>query len=361
MTILMSYKKSDSKISKKLQADGRFLRACRREKVDCTPVWFMRQAGRYMEEYRRVRKKYDILTICKNPEVAAEVTLQPIRRLHVDAAIIFADILLPLQGMGIDLEFTRGEGPVIRHPIRTAADVKALRLFDPREDLSFVLEAIQIVRKELNGKVPLIGFSGAPFTVASYLIEGGHSTHYIRTKLMMYSEPATWHALMRKLAKITLEYLRSQIRAGAQVVQIFDSWVGCLSPGDYSNFVLPYTRQVVQGLKEESVPIIHFGTGTSGLLELMKSAGSDVMGVDWRIDLDEAWRRLGGDVAIQGNLDPVALFGPLHEIERRVEDILKRAGNRPGHIFNLGHGILPQTPVDHVAAVVEMVHEYTKR
>jgi uroporphyrinogen decarboxylase len=321
----------------------------------------MRQAGRYMEEYRKIRKKYDILSICKTPEVAAQVTLQPIHRLQVDAAIIFADILLPLQGMGVDLAFTKGEGPAIRKPVRTTADVEALRMIEPREDLSFVMEAIKIVRKELGGKAPLIGFAGAPFTVASYLIEGGHSIHYIHTKLMMYKEPTTWHALMEKLTQVTLEYLKSQIHAGAQAVQIFDSWVGCLSPGDYRNFVLPYTRQLIQGLKGERVPIIHFGTGTSALLELMKSAESDVVGVDWRIDLDQAWKRLGHDVAIQGNLDPVALFGPLHEIERRVQDILRRAANRPGHIFNLGHGILPETPVEHVAAVVEMVHKYSER
>jgi len=357
----MSLKRSHTQPSRKSQSNNRFLRACWREPVDYTPVWFMRQAGRYMAEYRKIRKKYDILSICKTPEVAAQVTLQPIHRLRVDAAIIFADILLPLQGMGIDLAFTKGEGPAIRNPVRTSADVKALRMIEPREDLSFVMEAIKIVKKELNGKVPLIGFSGAPFTVASYLIEGGHSAHYIHTKLMMYKAPDTWHALMQKLSQVTMEYLRSQIHAGAQAVQIFDSWVGCLSPGDYRNFVLPYTRQVIQGLKGERVPIIHFGTGTSNLLELMKSAGSDVIGVDWRIDLDQAWKRLRYDVAIQGNLDPVALFGPLNEIEKRVQDILRRAANRPGHIFNLGHGILPQTPVEHVAAVVEMVHNYSRR
>lgn len=343
------------------QTDHRFLRACRKQPVDCTPVWFMRQAGRYMAEYRKIRKRYGILEICKTPEIAAEVTLQPIRRLGVDAAIIFADILLPLQGMGIHLEFAKGEGPVIRNPVRTPSDVKSLRIFQPEDELPFVLEAIRIVRKELDGKIPLIGFAGAPFTVASYLIEGGHSSHYIRTKLMMYKEPSAWHALMQKLSKVTLEYLKGQIRAGAQAIQLFDSWVGCLNPEDYRQYVLPYSRQVVEGLKGARVPIIHFGTGTAALLELMRTAGSDVIGVDWRIHLDEAWQRLGRKTAIQGNLDPVALFGPLHEIERRVKDILRRADNRPGHIFNLGHGILPETPVDHVAAVVEMVHEYSQR
>ncbi len=321
----------------------------------------MRQAGRYMKEYRKIREKHDILTICKTPDLAAEVTLQPIRALGVDAAIIFADILLPLQGMGIDLEFAKGEGPVIHNPVRSMADVKALRTLEPETALGFVLEAIKIVRKELDGKVPLIGFAGAPFTVASYLIEGGHSSHYIKTKQMMYGEPDAWQALMEKLSRATLGYLTQQIRAGAQAFQLFDSWVGCLSPGDYSQFVLPYSRRVIAGLKKEDVPVIHFGTGTSAILELMKSAGSSVMGLDWRIDLDDAWDRLGPDVAVQGNLDPVALFGPLGEIEKRVDDILKRAGNRPGHIFNLGHGILPKTPVDHVAAVVEMVHRKSRR
>jgi uroporphyrinogen decarboxylase len=321
----------------------------------------MRQAGRYMEEYRKIRKKYDILSICRTPEIAAQVTLQPIHRLRVDAAIIFADILLPLQSMGVDFSFTKGEGPVIHKPVRTVTDVKALRTVDSRESLSFVMEAIKIVKKELDGKVPLIGFAGAPFTVASYLIEGGHSTHYMLTKLMMYKEPGTWHALMQKLTQVTLEYLRGQIQAGAEAVQLFDSWVGSLSPGDYQSFVLPYTRQLIQQLKEEKTPIIHFGTGTSTLLDLMNSAGSDVMGVDWRIDLDKAWKQLGYRVAIQGNLDPVALLAPVDEIQKRVQDILRRAGNRPGHIFNLGHGILPETPVAHVAAVVEMVHKYSER
>lgn len=340
---------------------GRFLRACRREAVDCTPVWFMRQAGRYMKEYRAIRKKHDILTICKTPALAAEVTLQPVRRMPVDAAIIFADILLPLQGMGVQLEFAKGEGPVIRNPLRTLGDVEALRVFDPEEDLGFVLSALRMVRRELADPIALIGFAGGPFTVASYMIEGGHSSHYIRTKALMYGEPDTWHALMQKLARITEAYLRGQIRAGAQAVQIFDSWIGCLSPGDYQKFALPYTRQIIQGLKPEQAPVIHFGTGTSALLELMKTAGSDIVGVDWRIELDAAWRRLGEDLGIQGNLDPVTLFGPLPEIRVRVEDILKRAGQRPGHIFNLGHGILPETPVEHVAAVADMVHEFSGR
>jgi uroporphyrinogen decarboxylase len=334
--------------------DSRFLKACRREAVDRVPVWFMRQAGRYMEEYRAIRKKHTLLEICKTPELAAEVTLQPITRLGVDAAILFADILLPLEAMGADLEFAKGEGPVIHNPIRTQADVDRLRVVEPEEKLSFVMAAIRLVRKEL--RVPLIGFAGAPFTVASYAIEGGHSSHYLKTKQMMVHAPDTWRALMDKLARMTAGYLQRQIQAGAQTVQLFDSWIGCLSPDDYREYVMPYSRLVIEMLKGEGVPVIHFGTGTAALLELMREAGGDVIGVDWRVHLDEAWKRIGYDRAVQGNLDPVALFAPLPELERRVREILRRAGNRPGYIFNLGHGILPETPVENVKAVVELVH-----
>jgi uroporphyrinogen decarboxylase len=339
----------------------RFLKACKREAVDYTPVWFMRQAGRYMAEYRAIRQKYTLLTICKTPELAAQVTLQPVEKLGVDAAIIFADILLPLEGMGIQLEFAQGEGPVIHNPIRDKAAVETLRLIEPEEMVPFTLEAIRIVRRELNNRIPLIGFAGAPFTLASYLIEGGHSRDYILTKSMMYKDPETWKSLMAKLTQVVTVYLRSQIRAGAQAVQLFDSWIGCLSPGDYREYVLPFSRQVIQSLRRENVPIIHFGTGTASLLELMREAGSDVIGVDWRVNIDEAWNRLGDHVAIQGNLDPVALFAPLPELRKRIKDILQRVGNRPGHIFNLGHGILPQTPVENVIATVEMVHELSQR
>lgn len=341
--------------------NDRFLKACRREAVDCTPVWFMRQAGRYMAEYRAIRQKHTLLTICKTPELATQITLQPIEKLGVDAAIIFADILLPLEGMGIQLEFAQGEGPVIHNPVRDKAAVEALRVTEPEETVSFTLEAIRMVRQELNGQVPLIGFAGAPFTLASYLIEGGHSRDYILTKSMMYREPETWKSLMGKLAIVVTGYLRGQIRAGAQAVQIFDSWVGCLSPSDYKDYVLPFTRQVIQSLEEENVPIIHFGTGTATLLELMQEAGGNVLGVDWRVNLDEAWNRLGDQVAIQGNLDPVALFAPLSELKKRVESILRRVKNRPGHIFNLGHGILQHTSVENVIATVEMVHELSQR
>ncbi len=340
--------------------NDRFLRACRRQPVDCTPVWFMRQAGRYMQEYQAVRAKHSILDVCKTPELAAQVTLQPIDRFNLDAAIIFADILLPLEPMGLRLEFAEGEGPVIHNPIRDRAAVDRLRVIDP-EELGFVLDAIRQARRALVGRVPLIGFAGAPFTLASYAIEGGGSRNYIETKRMMYREPEMWHRLMDKLARVVTGYLRQQIAAGAQAVQVFDSWVGCLSPGDYAEYVLPHVQLIFEGLKREQVPMIHFGTGTGALLTRMREAGGDVIGVDWRLNLDDAWAMVGHDVAVQGNLDPVVLFAPLHEIERRVEDILRRAANRPGHIFNLGHGILPNTPVEHVAAAVDMVHKLSQR
>ncbi len=340
--------------------NDRFLKACRRQPVDCTPVWFMRQAGRYLSEYQRVRAKYSILDVCKTPELAAEVTLQPIERFPLDAAIIFADILLPLEAMGIQLEFAEGEGPVIRNPVRDRADVERLRMVDG-DELEYVAEAIRQACRALNGRVPLIGFAGAPFTLASYAVEGGGSRNYVLTKQLMYREPEAWHRLMDKLARVVTGYLRRQIRAGAQAVQLFDSWVGCLSPGDYAEYVLPHVQLIFDGLKREGVPMIHFGTGTASLLRLMREAGGDVIGVDWRVHLDEAWAMVGYDVAVQGNLDPVALFAPLHEIERRVEDILRRADGRPGHIFNLGHGILPNTPIESVEATIEMVHKLSQR
>jgi uroporphyrinogen decarboxylase len=339
----------------------RFLRACQRQPVDCTPVWFMRQAGRYMAAYQALRQRHSLLTLCKTPELAAEVTLQPIQRLPVDAAIIFTDLLIPLEPMGAKLVFAPNEGPVIENPIRSASDVEALRMVDPQAELAFTLEAIRMVCRELDGKVPLIGFAGAPFTLASYLIEGSGSRHYIQTKQLMYHQPEAWHGLLDKLASVATTFLQAQVAAGAQVVQLFDSWVGCLSPDDYRRYVLPYTKQVIEGLRNAGVPVIHFGTDTAMLLDAMREAGSDVIGVDWRIPLDDAWHRIGPDVGIQGNLDPVALFAPLPEIQRRVDDILQRAGNRPGHIFNLGHGILPETPVDHVHAVVDLVHARSAR
>jgi uroporphyrinogen decarboxylase len=339
----------------------RLLKACRRQPVDCTPVWFMRQAGRYLAEYRALRQRYDLLTLCKTPELAAEITLQPLRRLPVDAAIIFADLLLPLEPMGAKLAFAEHEGPVIANPVRSMADIEALRPVDAEADLWFTLEAIRLVCGELAGRLPVIGFAGAPFTLASYLVEGGSSRHYIQTKRLMYHQPAAWHALLDKLADATAAFLCAQVRAGAQVVQLFDSWVGCLAPQDYRTYVLPHSQRVMAALRRLGAPVIHFGTGTATLLEAMRQAGGDVIGVDWRIPLDEAWQRLGSDVGIQGNFDPVALLAPLPEIERRVEDILRRAAGRPGHIFNLGHGILPETPVEHVVAVAELVHARTAK
>jgi len=338
----------------------RFLKACRREPVDCTPVWFMRQAGRYMAEYRSLRAKHSMLELCKTPELAAQVTLQPIDRFPLDAAIIFADILLPLEPMGLSLEFAEGEGPVIHNPVRDQADVDRLNVIDGGE-LEYVAEAIRQARQALNGRVPLIGFAGAPFTLASYAIEGGSSRNYLLTKQMMYGEPKTWHLLMDKFARVITGYLRRQIKAGAQAIQLFDSWVGCLSVGDYVEYVLPHVQLIFEGLKREGVPMIHFGTGTSAMLRQMRDAGGDVIGVDWRMHLDEAWATVGHDVAVQGNLDPLTLFAPLQEIERHVADILRRAGGRPGHIFNLGHGILPTTPIEHVAATIDMVHTLSRR
>src|SRR5690349_17817916 len=340
-----------------MEVGDRFLRACRREPVDRTPVWFMRQAGRYMAEYRAIREKYSLIEICQHPDLAAEVTLQPVRAFGVDAAILFADILLPAIPLGVGLEFAKGEGPVLHHPVRTLDDVKNLRPVEPESDLGYVMDAIRILRGALDG-VPLIGFCGAPFTVASYLIEGGSSREFLKTKTMMYCAPKVFHALMEKLSVVLSDYLVAQIRAGAQAVQVFDSWVGTLSPQDYETFVLPYSQKVLQAASRENVPVIHFGTNTSTLLTLMKRAGGDVIGLDWRISLDQGWKILGEEVAVQGNLDPALLFAPLPELKSRVHDILRRAEAKPGHVFNLGHGILQNTPVDNVKAVVDMVHEY---
>jgi uroporphyrinogen decarboxylase len=340
---------------------SRFLRACQRLPVDATPVWFMRQAGRYMSEYRAIRAKHSILEICAHPELSAQVTLQPVERLGVDAAILFADILLPLIPMNVQLEFAANEGPIIRNPVRSLADVEALCPVEPRQSLAHVLEAVRLVRQELKSNVPLIGFAGAPFTLASYIIEGGSSRQYIHTKQMMYAEPHTWHLLMEKLARLVADYLVAQVEAGAQAVQLFDSWVGALTPDDYRQFVMPYSHFIFQALRDRApggIPAIHFGTGTASLLKLMKEAGGDVISIDWQTPLDWAWDLLGPQVAVQGNLDPVALFAPLAELERRVARVLSQANGRPGHIFNLGHGILPDTPVEAVQRVVELVHKW---
>jgi uroporphyrinogen decarboxylase len=340
--------------------DYPFLAACRREPVGFTPVWLMRQAGRYMREYQALRKKHTFLELCKTPDLATRITLMPVERLAVDAAIIFADILLPLEGMGIDLSFSDGGGPSIHNQVRGEGDIEKLRTVDPEEALPFVLQAIRQVRSELEGRVPLIGFSGAPFTLASYLIEGGHSRSFTRTKALMYQNPRAWKALMEKLVGVVTRYLERQIEAGVQAIQLFDTWVGCLGPADYEAFVLSYSRRIFRDLGHR-VPLIHFATNGSALLPLMRQAGGDVIGVDWRIELGEAWKRIGYDLGIQGNLDPAILLGPPEKIREAVEGILNAAENRPGHIFNLGHGILPETPFDHVELMIDAVHEMSRR
>ena len=331
------------------------MRACRREPVPYTPIWLMRQAGRYMPEYRAVRAKTGFLELCKTPSLAAEVTVTAAERLGVDAAIIFADILLILEPMGVELEFAEGEGPVIHNPVREAVDVDRLRQLEDANALDFVNEAIRQTRRALKPDIPLIGFSGAPFTLASYLTEGSGSKNYVHTKRLMYNDSGAWHAMMRMIAASLVKYLNAQIAAGAQAVQLFDSWVGALSPDDYREFVLPHTQSVVQNVTP-GVPVIHFGTGTAALLELMREAGGDVIGLDWRVRLDEGWSRVGHDVAVMGNLDPVALFADRDALLAQTKRIMYQAGGRPGHIFNLGHGILPETPVENVIALVEMVH-----
>lgn len=332
----------------------RLLKAIRKEAVDCTPVWFMRQAGRYMPEYRALRQKHSILDLCRTAELAADVTLQPLRRFpRLDAAIIFSDILLLTEPMGIRVEFVKNEGPAILNPVSTEADVAALRNVEPERDLRPVLDAIRIVKREL--KVPLIGFAGAPFTLASYLIEGGPSKDYEKTRTLM--KGPVWPKLMEKLAVAVSSHLRAQEAAGADLVQLFDSWVGHLSADEYREHVLPYSTRILGSLRG---PSIHFGTQTSHLLELIRDAGSDCVGVDFRIPLDEAWNRLG-PVAVQGNLDPAHLVGPPDQLLTRVDEVLRRAGRRNGHIFNLGHGILPETPMEHVEAVIEHVHARTQR
>ena len=335
------------------------LKACRREAAPYTPIWLMRQAGRYMPEYRRVRERHGFLEMCKRPELAAEVTVTAVERLKVDAAIIFADILLPLIPMEVGLHFEKGDGPVIDRPIRTEADLERMPAVDVAA-LGFVGDAIKLVHRAIGATTPLIGFAGAPFTLASYLIEGGSSRQYQATKTFMYMQPETWHRLMERLARITADYLKMQIEAGADIVQIFDSWVGSLGPDDYRRFVLPHTASVIAAIPAD-VPVIHFGTVTGNLLELMREAGGDVIGLDWRVDLADAWARLNYSVAVQGNLDPIALFADVSEIRARARAILDQAGGRPGHIFNLGHGILPDTPVDHVIALVDAVHEMSAR
>ncbi len=335
-----------------------FVRACKSQPTDRTPVWFMRQAGRYMPEYRAVRKEHSLLEICKKPALAAEVTITAAEILGIDAAIIFADLLLPLEVMGLPFHFSAGEGPVIEKPVRSKEDIANLRT-DRAAELGYVSEAVGVVAKHFGDRLPVIGFCGAPFTLASYMIEGGGSRNYIHAKKMMYNAPAEWDTLMRKLVAVTASYAADQVRAGADAIQIFDSWVGCLSVEDYRRYVLPHVTNMVKQLKTTGAPIIYFGTDSATLLPAMKETGADVIGLDWRIPLDEGWARLDYEPAVQGNLDPVLLFADWKELKARAEDILRRAAGRPGHIFNLGHGILPETPVDNVKNLARFVQEYS--
>ena len=337
--------------------NSRFLDACRRRPTDVRPVWFMRQAGRYMKQYREIRAKASILEICKRPDLAAQVTLQPVEVLDVDAAIIFADLLLPVEPMGLKLKFVAGEGPVIGNPVRTSDDVDSLSISNT-DELGYVGDAIQLVVRQLAGRVPVIGFVGAPFTLASYMIEGGPSKTFIRTKAMMYRDETLWRRLMGKLVDVLGPFAIAQVTAGARAIQVFDSWVGALGPDDYVRYVAPYSRALIERIRTASVPVIHFGTGAAGFFRELHAAGGDVMGVDWRVNIDQAWMDISYRSAVQGNLDPAVLFAPLPELKMRVLELLKRTGSRPGHIFNLGHGILPETPVEHVKAVVDIVHEF---
>ncbi|MHB1560697.1 MAG: uroporphyrinogen decarboxylase [Isosphaeraceae bacterium] len=337
--------------------DSPFLRACRREPTPVTPIWLMRQAGRYMPEYRELRARVPFLELCKRPELATEVTVTAAERLGVDAAILFADILLILEPLGFQLEFSRGEGPVIHNPVREAADVDRVRPLESPEPLDYVFQAVRSIRAALRPDLPLIGFAGAPFTLACYAIEGGSSRHYEKAKTFMYADPGAWDALMTRLVDATAAYLNAQAAAGAQALQLFDSWVGNLSPADYRRFVQPHMTRLFSRL-DSSVPSIHFGTDTGSLLELQRDAGGSVIGLDWRVELDQARRRLGDGVAVQGNLDPVVLFSSPVEIAAQARRILREADGRPGHIFNLGHGILPRTPVDNVLALVDIVHSF---
>jgi uroporphyrinogen decarboxylase len=339
--------------------NDRFLRACRLEPVDRTPVWFMRQAGRYLPEYRELRGERDILETVRHPELAVEVTLQPLRRFDADAAILFSDIMVPLQATGVGVRIESGRGPVVDEPFRSAGDLRRLRPLQPEADVPHVLEAVRLLRKELT--VPLIGFAGAPFTLAAYLVEGGSSRTHDRTRALMRGEPDVWRSLMDGLADLTVAYLAAQVEAGAQAIQVFDSWVGSLDPDAYATYVQPTMRSVFERLGELGVPTIHFGVGTGELLHSMREAGGDVIGLDWRVPLDTGWERVGADRGVQGNLDPVALLGPWDVAAEEARRVIARAGGRDGHVFNLGHGVLPDTPVEHLQRLVELVHEETER
>jgi uroporphyrinogen decarboxylase len=337
--------------------NSRFLEACRRRPTDVRPVWFMRQAGRYMKQYRDIRAKHGILELCQRPDLAAQITLQPVEILDVDAAIIFADLLLPVEPMGLKLRFATGEGPIIDNPVRNSSDIDSLSISNT-DDLGYVGETIQLVTKALAGRVPVIGFVGAPFTMASYMVEGGPSRNFVRTKQMMYRDETLWRRLMGKLVDVLGAFGVLQVAAGARIIQVFDSWAGALGPDDYVRFVAPYSRALIERIRSAGVPVIHFGTGAAGFFRELHAAGGDVMGVDWRVNIDQAWMDISYRSAVQGNLDPAALFAPLPELRMRINELLRRTGSRPGHIFNLGHGILPETPVENVKACVEIVREF---
>jgi len=342
------------------EPDSRFVRACKTLPVDRTPVWFMRQAGRYMPEYRAVRKAHSLLEICKTPQLAAEVTITAAEILQVDAAIIFADLLLPLEVMGLPFHFSAGEGPIVERPVRTSDDVTRLDT-DSAGDLGYVAESIRLVTRHFGAKLPVIGFCGAPFTLASYMIEGGGSRHYINTKKMMYSNDGAWNELLTKVVEVTSQYAVEQVRAGADVIQIFDSWVGCLAVEDYRRHVLPRTAELVRKVKAAGVPVIYFGTDTATLLPAIKETGADVIGLDWRIPLDEGWERVGHACAVQGNLDPAVLFSDWEQVRHHAQQVLDLAARRSGHIFNLGHGILPETPVENVKVLAAYVQEQSAK
>jgi len=345
-----------------------FLRAARLEQTERTPVWMMRQAGRYMEEYREIRAKHGFLEMCRTPELVVEVTLQPVDLVGVDAAILFSDILVSFPGMGLDLEFAKGEGPVIHNPIRSVSDVEKLRVADPYEATGYVMDSIKILRRELENKVPLIGFAGAPFTLASYAIEGHGTRDYEYTKALMWSEPQAWDMLMNKFADNTIAYLNAQIDAGAQVVQLFDSWIGYVAPRDYERYVLPYNKRVIAEVTahgdevvDDGVPLIHFANGATSMIDLVQQAGGDIVGVDWRLDMKKAVQLIDHKFGIQGNIDPVALFAPDDELERMVVEILEAVGKRPGHLFNLGHGIHKTSDPEKARTMIRFVHEHSER
>jgi uroporphyrinogen decarboxylase len=342
-----------------MTGEQRMLATCRRQRVDRTPVWFMRQAGRCLAGYRELRERYDILTITRTPELCAAVTKMPVDELGVDAAVLYADIMLPLFGMGVPFSIDPGVGPIVHEPVRDEAAVARLAVVEPEDATPDLFEAIRIVRKELAGRAALLGFAGAPYTVASYLVEGRPSKEHARAKALLYGAPAVWHRLMETLTEVTIRYLRAQVAAGAQVVQLFDSWVGDLGPDTYAEHVLPYSARILAGVRETGVPTIHFGTGASALLEQLAAAGPDLVSVDWRVPLDQAWQRVGFDKGLQGNLDPAVALAPMPVVERHARALLRRAGGRAGHVFNLGHGVLPDTPAGHLARLVELVHAET--